>query len=372
MAEKTKTDINAKFNTAALLDACKKASAIVGSAKLSNMREALKIEVIDRQFVVSSSSLERWIRIRSDLVDVGDEGAICVSASSMVGALSIMNADVTAVNFTGGELVLNGGSIVGLPTLDARKFPELVQSDNTATAEIVMSSEMLADALDRSIPIAADGKGNFNGVYFHAKKTVRIIATNSSTLSLFDTKIKAKDFLAAVPADFAKVILSLCDSGDEVKLTFTENQIRFESGYVFAVSNLLQPRTFDADEMFPTEGGFERLEIATGELSEASISAQRLAESFVEGKPAVKLSLDPKSGVKVSAAGERAQFNRDIPAKYDGDAQVIGVNPKYLSLVLGAAKAESVKLDLCKKGKKPVIVTASDPAWRGLICLMNI
>jgi len=188
---------------------------------------------------------------------------------------------------------------------------------------------------------------NLNGVYLETRKgELRMVATDGRRLSLVRTPLTQEPptlLKVIIPLKAVRELSKLLKDEAEIALSLGEHQIFFMLQETTLISQLIEAKFPNYEEVIPSEGkislGISRREFldATRRVSLLSDTKSRLVKLSLKGNI---LSLSARTP-ELGSAYEELEVER----KGEGDLE-IGFNSTYLMDALRAMEEEKVNLEL--------------------------
>ena len=263
-------------------------------------------------------------------------------------------------------IISAGKSRFSLATLPAADFPSI--SEGTMEHSFVLTNAE-CKALFHKTRFAMsteDARYYLNGIYLHAidhneSPVLRAVATDGHRLVRQEVDLPAG--AAGMPgvivprktvAEFSKL---LDDKEVDVKISLSQNKIKFTIDSVVLVSKLIDGTFPDYERVIPTQND-RLLELSTDGLLKA---VDRVSVMAMDRTRGVKLHLDAKELTIRTADTEQGSAQESLEGNYSYEPMEIGFNGRYLLETLSQIESDTVQLMLGNEMGQVLLRDQADP-----------
>lgn len=261
-----------------------------------------------------------------------------------------------SVKESGRVSIRSGSSRFTLSSLPVEDFPVMAEGDlgftfMLAASECQMILEKPAYAMSTE-----ETRYYLNGIYLHSSgESLRAVATDGHRLARVEITLPAGAMGMPgiiVPRKTIQEVRKLVDGGDgEVKVSLSDNKIRFLCGDAVLISKLIDGTFPDYDRVIP-HANEKLMEIDCKKLKEAVDRVAVVAQDRTRG---IKLSLKPGVLTLSASSAEAGTASEDVDIAYAADAIEIGFNSRYLLEMLAQIEGDTAQF-LFNDSASPVLV----------------
>lgn len=280
-------------------------------------------------------------------VAVEEEGKTTVSARKLLDIVRALPSNAT-ISFSAQDskaLVKAGKSRFSLATLPSEDFPDSEGADYQD--EITLPQSAFKALLDEtSFAMASqDVRYYLNGLLLERESsTLRAVATDGHRLALgsmtTSTEVAEKSSVIVPRKAIIELGRLLSDTEDEVKLAFSNQQIKVEMPALHFTTKLIDGQFPNYERVLPLGGD----KIVTADRDELKQALSRAAILSNDKHRSVRLNLDEDLLKATVTNQEQETAEEEISVEYKGDALEIAFNNAYLLDLLNAIPDEKVKL----------------------------
>jgi len=317
---------------------------ILGNVMVSTGSEGLTL---------SATNLELMISCRVT-AEVREEGATTIPARTLTDlvralpdspiSLSVSENENTTLTCDGSRSRIKGIPAVEFPNI--YPFPE----DNSLTLlgiGGIIKQVAMAAATDTSRPV-------LEGVLVELSDNKLIMAAADGfrlAVCNVDTGVNGS-ISVIIPA---KALSEVAKMDGEVELSLSENRAFFRSGGVLLVTQLIEGKFPDYNQIIPKDWT-TRTELRTQDL----LHAVRMASVFArDSSDIIKLAVDENSCVVSAQSAETGDHSGKIDVDSEGSDLLIGVNGKYLMDSLSVMGTDKVTIDM-QGPSNPMVIRPVD------------
>jgi len=317
------------------------------------------IESEKNKVVLTSTDLD--IGISSALeTEVEEDGAITIPAKRFSDIIKeLPDEDISISTMKNNSMIIKCSKcffkIIGLPKEEFPKLPEFKDDPNVVIKQNVLKNmiNMTHFAMSHD-----DTRYVLNGALFLFKgKKLTIVATDGKRLSLVKKDIE-KDGLNKAVIVPSKTIYELNrilgDEGD-VKIVFSENQIKFDLKNIMIISRLIEGDFPNYEQVVPKELQ-EKIMIQRSLFLDG---IKRAALLTTQDSQSVKFEILKNKIVVSKSSPNIGEVREEIDTIYKGHEITVGFNPNYIMDVLKVVPQEEIALEVFGSDK-PAVMRAGD------------
>ncbi|MDD5449894.1 MAG: DNA polymerase III subunit beta [Candidatus Omnitrophica bacterium] len=249
--------------------------------------------------------------------------------------------------------------LIGLPKEEFPKLPEFKDKDS-----VVIPQQLLKKMLTMTSFAMSYDQTRYvlNGSLFMiGPKTLKVAATDGRRLAVAEGAVQApKEFEKApknviIPAKAVSELLRTLGGGDNVKMTFSENQALFNLGQTTIISRLVEGEFPKYEQVIPKEAK-DKLKVSSGKLF---LAVKRASILTNQESQAIKLELFKDRLVVSKVTPELGESREELPVEYGGPGLVIGFNPNYLLDALKNLDKPDIAIEFSSP-EKPAVIRTED------------
>lgn len=287
--------------------------------------------------------------VESAQANVGEQGAVTLPAHTFYEIVRKLpeGAEVKLEAVAGGERVeISAGlSRFTLATLAVDDFPAMAEGDLAHSFVLAAAECQALVGKTRFAMSTEETRYYLNGVYLHTseqegREVLRAVATDGHRLARVEVELPAG---AAgmpgviIPRKTIGELSKLIEEGvEEVKISLSENKIRFVCGNATLVSKLIDGTFPDYARVIPSSND-RQMSVNAKALSKAVDRVSVISSEKTRGVK-VHIATGKISLSASSTSNGSAEENVDI--EYAGDPIEIGFNARYLMDVLSQVEGE--------------------------------
>lgn len=297
----------------------------------------VKIEATDGKLTLNATDMDLDM-VDSVVADVQTPGATTVPAHTLYDIVrKLPEGSQVQITASGdGQMQLSAGrSRFTLSCLPTDEFPVLSGGDLPYNFSITAAE--LRALIDRTkFAISTEETRYYlNGIYLHRAErdgvaVLRAVATDGHRLASVEGPMPAGvDDMPGVivPRKTVAELRKLIDeSGDEVRISMSENKIRFAFDNAVLTSKLIDGTFPDYQRVIPT-GNDKDMQVNCRQFANA---VDRVSAISSEKSRAIKLSLSNGLLTLSASSPEHGSAEEEIEVTYQGDPMEIGFNSAYL------------------------------------------
>ncbi|AVX19221.1 DNA polymerase-3 subunit beta [Carboxydocella sporoproducens DSM 16521] len=332
----------------ALLQGVSAVQRAVASKTTMPILSGIKLETVDDKLIFSATDLEIAIQATINITTI-TSGAVVVPAkyfTEMVRKLPDTKIEIKVDELSHQLTVMYGNSQLKLNGYDPQAYPLIPQIE--ADKVFSIRSELLRQMLKQVI-FAVGVENNrpvFQGILFDCyQDNLTLVATDTHRLAMRKGKWSqgnVEEFSAIVPGKTMNELLRLLPEEEEVKLSFSQNQLAIQLPNIIMFSRLIEGQFPAYKQVIPSQWK-SRLRVKTRELLETAERATLLAQ---DGTSTIKLIVKQYQLEVNSASSSVGTLKEEIPIYLEGEETQITFNTKYLIDVLRNLDSEELTMDL--------------------------
>jgi DNA polymerase-3 subunit beta len=305
-------------------------------------------------------------------VAVEQEGKTTVSARKLLDIVRALPSDAT-ISFNVNDhkaQVKAGKSRFSLATLPSEDFP--ASEGAQYQDEINLPQSALKALLDEtSFAMASqDVRYYLNGLLLEREGTVlRTVATDGHRLALGSlttaTPVEEKNNVIVPRKAIIELGRLLSDTDDEVKIAFSQQQIKVELPDIHFTTKLIDGQFPNYERVIPVGGDKEV-------LAERDALKQALSRAAIlsnDKHRSVRIQLQPNLLKATVTNQEQESAEEEISVEYDGDELEIAFNNAYLLDLLGAMPDEKVKILFTNDTSRALVIPADEKYERQYVVM---
>ncbi len=300
--------------------------------------------------------------------NVEKSGATTAPAATLFDIVKKLPEDsavVLELDSSGNQMTVKAGrSNFRLACLPVADFPEIGQGNLPASFSIPANE--LRNLIDRTkfAMSAEETRYYLNGIYLHAAdnnglSVLRAVATDGHRLARFEMPLPegaANMPGIIIPRKTVGELRKLVEeAGDAIKVSLSENKIRFAFDHIVLTSKLIDGTFPDYQRVIP-KGNDKIIEVNPKAFSRAIDRVSTISD----GKSrAVKIALNGKTMTLSANSPEAGSATEDLEIN-GNDNMEIGFNARYLLDITQQIEGDGCRLTLADSGSPTIIEDASD------------
>jgi len=277
----------------------------------------------------------------------------------------------------GSAAITAGHSRFTLSTLPVADFPAMAEGD-LAHSFVLSGAECRSLVGKTSFAMSTEETRYYlNGVYLHATEqgsdpVLRAVSTDGHRLARQEVALPAGASGmpgVIIPRKTIGELSKLLEEGiEEVKISLSENKIRFVCGSAILVSKLIDGTFPDYTRVIP-EGNDQMLDIDSSVFAKAVDRVSVISSDKARG---VRLSL---AGGKLNLSANSAEqgfAKEELEVHYDGTDIDVGFNARYLMEVLAQIEGETASFAFSDASAPAIVRDSSIPGALYVIMPMRV
>ncbi len=313
----------------------------------------------DKKLHFSATNLEVAIQYFIP-ADVKSEGSITVPAKLLSSYVNLLKDEKLEIELKDGDTVeiTSPSSNTKMKGINANEFPVIpkVEKENTFKVptkelETAISQTVFAASSNTSRPV-------LSGVLFDVKKDkVKVVATDSYRLAEKTITLKEATDVEIECIVPAKTVMELGkilsrETGENVELSVSKNQILFVAGDVKLMSRLIEGKFPPYEKVVPKETK-TKVEV----LDEALANVVRRVSLFArENNNSIKIAATNDGKLTVSTDETRVgEEKAELDISMSGENNKIALNAQYLLDVLNYIQSDKIQMEIEDKLSPAVV-----------------
>ncbi|MBU1062336.1 MAG: DNA polymerase III subunit beta [Candidatus Omnitrophica bacterium] len=288
--------------------------------------------------------------------EVEESGSITVPAKRFNDIVKeLPDEDVLISTMKNNSMTIKCGNcffkIMGLPKEDFPKLPEFKKE-----TDVVIEQSILKKMLNMTCFSMSRDETRYvlNGALFLFKSnTFTIVTTDGKRLSLFkkDMGKDIQDRSFILPSKTIYELVRMLQDEGELKITLSENQIRFELQNITIISRLIEGEFPNYEQVIP--GQVKEKVLVNRE--QFLLGVKRAALLTTQDTQSIKIDI-LKNKIVISKSNPNiGEAKEEIEASYGGHEITVGFNPSYLIDVLKVVPKDELEIDILGADKPAVI-----------------
>ena len=277
----------------------------------------------------------------------------------------------------GSAAISAGHSRFTLSTLPVADFPAMAEGD--LAHSFVLSGEECRTLVGKTSFAMSTEETRYylNGVYLHATENgedqvLRAVSTDGHRLARQEVALPAGASGmpgVIIPRKTIGELSKLLEEGvNEVKISLSENKIRFVCGSAVLVSKLIDGTFPDYTRVIPA-GNTRRLEVDADEFARA---VDRVATVSSERSRAVKLQLEEDRLILSVNAPDSGAAEEELAVAYADERLEIGFNAKYLLEIANQVDRENAVFMFNSSGDPTLMREGNDTSAVYVVMPMRV
>ncbi|MEX0934762.1 MAG: DNA polymerase III subunit beta [Candidatus Paceibacterota bacterium] len=348
------------------------ASNVTGKDLSLPVLKCVLLIVKNSTLIVRSTNLDLGVEVRIS-VKTDKEGVVAVPADILKNFLtSLYNDKKVFLELKDSTLVVTTNHTkTQIKTLSHDEFPSIpVLEDATA---ISLPATKFLEGLNSVYYTASPSsmKPELASVYIHKENSQLIFAATDS-FRLAEKKVKIKNLdefpsLLIPHKNVVEILKILDNTGDDVELHLSDNQIALKQGDVYITSRVVDGVFPDYRQIIPKEHTTEAVM-----LKKDLQGALKLSNIFADKFNQITLVIDPKKKVfEIQTTNSDVGENKgQVDAAINGEVVEMSFNYRYIIECFQSITTDSVSLGL-SSGKPMVIKGVGDENFLYLVMSMN-
>lgn len=328
---------------------------IVSSKSSLPILSNLLIEAKNNEVVLTSTDLD--IGILSKLqTDIEEEGSITVPAKRFNDIIKeLPDEDILISTMKNNAVTIKCSKcffkIIGLPKEDFPKLPEFKNEP-----DIIIKQNILKNMINMVCFSMSHDETRYvlNGALFLFKgKILTIVTTDGKRLSLVKKEIEKEggNKTVIIPSKTMYELNRVLKEEGDVKIIFSENQVKFDLDNVTIISRLIEGDFPSYDQVIPNQTP-EKIIINREALL---LSIKRATILTTQDSLSVRLEISKNKMVVSKSSPNIGEVREEIDVSYKGTDMVIGFNPNYIMDVLKVIPTDEIAIEAVAPDKPAVI-----------------
>ena len=234
--------------------------------------------------------------------------------------------------------------LMGLPPEEFPKLPTLPEQHTLQLPQQTLLTMLNLTAFAMSHD---ETRYVLNGAFLMAKKgRIRLVATDGRRLAMTEHLIPGAASIpeqqAIIPTKTIHELHRLLGADELVKITFGNNQVRFDLGATTIISRTIEGEFPNYEQVIPPEAP-SKMKLSR----EALLLAIRRASLWTtQESQSIKFDLSKNQLVVSKQTPELGEAREEVEAEYHGQELSVGFNPSYLMDVLKNLPDEAIEVEL--------------------------
>ncbi len=319
---------------------------ILSNVLVESERNGVRLTGTDLDIGISSAFIS----------EVEEDGSITIPAKRFNDIVKeLPDEDVLITTMKNNSMTIKCGKcffkILGLPKEDFPKLPEF-----NVEPHITINQGILKKMLTMTYFSMSHDETRYvlNGALFLFKSNQLIIVTTDGKRLSFVKKDIGKEVPSKsiiVPSKTIYELNRVLKDEGEVKITLSENQIRFELENITLISRLIEGEFPNYEQVIPKEAK----EKITIDRNQFLLGAKRAALLTTQDSQSIKIDVT-KNRMSISKTNPNiGETKEEIEVNYKGHDITVGFNPGYLIDALKVLPKDEVDIEITGPDKPAVI-----------------
>ncbi|MBU1933268.1 MAG: DNA polymerase III subunit beta [Candidatus Omnitrophica bacterium] len=288
--------------------------------------------------------------------EIEEPGAITVPAKRFSDIIKeLPDEDILITTMKNNSMSIKCGKcffkILGLPKEDFPKLPDFRKDPHVVIDQAGLKKmlSMTCFAMSRD-----ETRYVLNGALFLFKAGhLIIVTTDGKRLGLIkkETGKDTPDKAIIIPSKTIYELNRALGEGGQIKLTFSENQVRFESENITIISRLIEGAFPDYEQVIPQESK-EKIVVQREPLL---LGIKRAALLTTQDSQSIKIDVLKNRLVISKSNPNIGEAKEELETSYGGHDIAIGFNPSYLIDVLKVVPKDEIAIEILGPDKPAVI-----------------
>lgn len=328
----------------------------------------IKFKAEGDKVFLTATDLEIGIRC-SFAAEVIEDGESVIPAKliiELIRSLPDLPVFIESDPFTNSVEIKYGQSKAKINGYPADEFPDFVLT--SGDLHFTMPGDVLAEALRQVIfaTAADENRPVFTGVLLEIEEScIHLVATDTHRLAwrkiLMETSL-GSNIKFIIPGKTLNELVKIIGPEQKVDLTFTENQVLFNTDNTLVISRLIGGE-FPKYKMVVPGECISKIRINTSELQDATKRAALLTN---EGAPIVKMQITDDTLI-VTSHTEAGHVHEELKTSRDGEQLQFAFNARYLNDILKVIGSEESYIEFTGPLSPGIIKPVSDVEYISLL-----
>lgn len=288
--------------------------------------------------------------------EVEEGGAITVPAKRFNDIVKeLPDEDILITTMKNNSMTIKCGKcffkILGLPKEDFPKLPEFTDAPHVVIGQGILKKMLAMTYFSMSHD---ETRYVLNGALFLFKgKELTIATTDGKRLSLVKKDIgkEIAQRSIIVPSKTIYELNRALEDEGEAKMTFSENQVRFELDNITIISRLIEGEFPNYEQVIPKEAK-EKIVV---QREQFFLGVKRAALLTTPDSQSIKIDILKDKMIISKANPNIGEAKEEIETSYKGEEIIVGFNPGYLMDVLKVVPKDELEIELLGPDKPAVI-----------------
>lgn len=323
----------------------------------------IKFDAGDGRLELTGTDMDLAV-VESVTANVTQQGAVTIAAHTFYEIVRKLpeGAEVKIEEVEGSDRVeiSSGLSRFSLATLSVDDFPTMAEGELAHSFVLSVAECQALVGKTRFAMSTEETRYYLNGVYLHTSEqegteVLRAVATDGHRLARVEVELPAGASGmpgVIIPRKAIGELSKLIEEGlEEVKISLSENKIRFVCGRAVLVSKLIDGTFPDYARVIPA-GNDKEMSVNAKAFSRA---VDRVSVISSEKTRGVKVTIAPSKITISATSSNNGTAEEKLDVKYDSDVIEMGFNARYLMDVLGQVEGENAIFKLSDANAPAVV-----------------
>lgn len=290
------------------------------------------------------------------IAEVEEDGAITVPAKRFSEIVKeLPDEDIIINTMKNNSMAIKCGKcffkILGLPKEDFPKLPEFEKEPHIIIEQGVLKRMLNMTHFSMS---RDETRYVLNGALFLFKSNkLTIVTTDGKRLSLIEKEIgkELPGKSVIVPSKTIHELIRVLRDEGEMKIIFSENQIKFESGNTTIISRLIEGEFPNYDQVIPSQIK-DKIVINREQFL---LGVKRAALLTTQDSQSIKIDIMKNKLIISKSNPSIGEAKEEIETTYKGPDIIVGFNPNYLMDALKVIPKDEIEIEISGPDKPTVM-----------------
>lgn len=288
--------------------------------------------------------------------EVEEDGAITVPAKRFSEIIKeLPDEDIIINTMKNNSMTIKCGKcffkILGLPKEDFPKLPDFEKEPHVTIEQGVLRKMLGMTHFSMS---RDETRYVLNGALFLFKSNkLTIVTTDGKRLAFIEKDLgkEAPGKSVIVPSKTIHELNRILGDEGEVKITFSENQIKFESGNITIISRLIEGEFPNYEQVIPSQVK-EKIVVNREQFL---LGVKRAALLTTQDSQSIKIDILKNRLIISKSNPTVGEAKEEIETTYRGPEIVVGFNPGYLLDALKVIPKDELEIEVLGPDKPAVM-----------------
>lgn len=340
------------------------AAAVASVKDIKAVLQNVKMEVLQKQAILSATDMDISIRLTLDKVEVADTGSVILPTRLFSKILQESKDDILVFETDGNTLKIRGErSYYSIPTQSVEDFPDIPSFDfdsyHTVTGNVLQEHiRRTRFAIDTN-----NTKYALCGVLFELTEgRIGTVATDGRRLANQEGQAESfgghfSENSAIVPIKTLGLVEKAIGlTAEPIKININDSKIYFATSNITISSRLVEGRFPRWKNIIPNKSDRVKVDLMDGSFLECVRQAEVVT---TDNQPGINLNFI-KGKLEISAsASEKGNSKIELPIAYDFSEIGVKLDPRFLIDFLRGLQSDTI-ISLYLKSEQSVLFETND------------